>query len=408
MKPKKKLRWLWGTRLTFVMLMGLLPATALAEGSTPASSTADFSTDPTAALNLLNAAKTGAADSTWDNKTKTLTLNGVYFTTSADTGVKLPADATIVLRGENTIISGNSMSGDSYGIYADGNLAISGTGKLTANSGEAYEYGYGIEATGKLSISGNADVTAKGGTAQTENSYGLYGNNVTISGTAQVTAIGGAAHKDSVGISADDGTVDISGGTGTMTKVTGVSGTYLLPANRFTAPAGKKFKGWATSANGTVISGTTIGISANTTLYAIWEGSPQNIQPTPAPVVDTITYNGEVITADADGEYVSKKAKKPTILKFNKGKKSFKITWKKVKNVSGYQVQYATSKKFTKQTSKKVTYNGNKKFTKTVKKLKGGKKYYVRVRTCKNVKINGKTVKIYSSWSSAKAVTTKK
>ena len=125
-------------------------------------------------------------------------------------------------------------------------------------------------------------------------------------------------------------------------------------------------------------------------------------------MVDTITYNGEVITADADGEYVSKKAKKPTILKFNKGKKSFKITWKKVKNVSGYQVQYATSKKFTKQTSKKVTYNGNKKFTKTVKKLKGGKKYYVRVRTCKNVKINGKTVKIYSSWSSAKAVTTKK
>ena len=79
-----------------------------------------------------------------------------------------------------------------------------------------------------------------------------------------------------------------------------------------------------------------------------------------------------------------------------------------MKNVSGYQVQYSTSKNFTNQTSKKATYNGNKKFTKTVKKLKGGKKYHVRIRTYKNVKINGKTVRIYSSWSSAKAVKTRK
>lgn len=79
-----------------------------------------------------------------------------------------------------------------------------------------------------------------------------------------------------------------------------------------------------------------------------------------------------------------------------------------MKGVSGYQVQYSTSKKFTKQTTKKVTYKGNKKFTKTVKKIKGGKKYYIRVRTYKTIKVNGKTVKLYSSWSSSKAVTTRK
>ena len=65
-----------------------------------------------------------------------------------------------------------------------------------------------------------------------------------------------------------------NGGTGSMADVTGVSGEYTLPANGFTAPSGKQFKGWATSAGGSVISGTTIDVTANTTLYAIWEDIP--------------------------------------------------------------------------------------------------------------------------------------
>ena len=67
---------------------------------------------------------------------------------------------------------------------------------------------------------------------------------------------------------------DANGGTGTMADVTGVSGEYTLPANGFTAPAGKQFKGWATSADGTAIPGTTIDVTADTTLYAIWENIP--------------------------------------------------------------------------------------------------------------------------------------
>ena len=65
-----------------------------------------------------------------------------------------------------------------------------------------------------------------------------------------------------------------NGGTGTMADVTDISGEYTLPANGFTAPDGKQFKGWSTSADGTVISGTTIVVTANTTLYAIWEDIP--------------------------------------------------------------------------------------------------------------------------------------
>ena len=63
---------------------------------------------------------------------------------------------------------------------------------------------------------------------------------------------------------------DANGGTGTMPDVTGVSGEYTLPANGFTAPSGKQFKGWATSASGTVITGTSITVTADTKLYAIW------------------------------------------------------------------------------------------------------------------------------------------
>ncbi len=59
-----------------------------------------------------------------------------------------------------------------------------------------------------------------------------------------------------------------------MADVTGVSGEYTLPACGFAAPADKQFKGWATSADGTAIPGTTIDVTADTTLYAIWENIP--------------------------------------------------------------------------------------------------------------------------------------
>ena len=68
-----------------------------------------------------------------------------------------------------------------------------------------------------------------------------------------------------------------NGGTGTMADVTGVSGEYTLPANGFTAPDGKQFKGWATSADGSVISGTTYEVSSDTTFYAIWESKEYSI-----------------------------------------------------------------------------------------------------------------------------------
>ena len=95
------------------------------------------------------------------------------------------------------------------------------------------------------------------------------------------------------------------------------------------------------------------------------------------------------------------------VSKVKAAKKGFKVTWKKqATQTTGYQVQYSTSSKF--KSAKTVTISKNKTISKSVSKLSAKKKYYVRVRTYKTVKVNGKNVKLYSGWSKAKSVTTKK
>lgn len=88
-------------------------------------------------------------------------------------------------------------------------------------------------------------------------------------------------------------------------------------------------------------------------------------------------------------------------LKANKAAKNASITLNinKVKGAKNYQIQYSTKKNFkgaTSKTTKKTTY--------TIKKLKKGKKYYVRVRAAK---VNYAGVEVYSKWTK-KSVKTKK
>jgi len=63
---------------------------------------------------------------------------------------------------------------------------------------------------------------------------------------------------------------DADGGTGTMSGVTGVFGEYTLPANGFTAPAGKQFKAWSVGGSEKAV-GDKINVTANTTVKAVWE-----------------------------------------------------------------------------------------------------------------------------------------
>ena len=92
--------------------------------------------------------------------------------------------------------------------------------------------------------------------------------------------------------------------------------------------------------------------------------------------------------------------------KLSPGKKKLTITWKKqTKETSGYQIQCSLKKNF-KQVAT-VTVSGKKKSKVSLSGLKAKKNYFVRIRTYKNVKTNGKTVKSYSNWSDVKKIKTK-
>lgn len=99
--------------------------------------------------------------------------------------------------------------------------------------------------------------------------------------------------------------------------------------------------------------------------------------------------------------------KKTSLRSLKSAKKGFLVKWKKqTTETSGYQIQYATNKKFTKNVKYK-TISGNKTTLKNVQKLKTKKTYYVRIRTYKKVQYNKKTIRIYSGWSKIKKIKTK-
>lgn len=81
--------------------------------------------------------------------------------------------------------------------------------------------------------------------------------------------------------------------------------------------------------------------------------------------------------------------------------KGFKVYWKKVDSVSGYQIKYSTNSGF--KSSSSVTIKSSTTTSKKITNLKAKKKYYIKVRTYKTV--NGS--KKYSSWSKVKSITTK-
>ena len=78
------------------------------------------------------------------------------------------------------------------------------------------------------------------------------------------------------------------------------------------------------------------------------------------------------------------------------------MTWKKQTSpIDGYEIEYSTNKKFTKGTTKKKSVAKKNSTSTELSKLNQKKNYYVRIRTYKKITINGKSQKMYSSWSSS-------
>ena len=108
-----------------------------------------------------------------------------------------------------------------------------------------------------------------------------------------------------------------------------------------------------------------------------------------------------MVKATATPTAAPAKVKVPTVkkvssLKVSAKKKALAVSWKKLSNISGYQIQVSTKSSF--KGAKTITVSKSK--TKyTASKLKAKKKYYVRIRGYKTYKAaNGKNKKAYGSW----------
>ena len=116
----------------------------------------------------------------------------------------------------------------------------------------------------------------------------------------------------------------------------------------------------------------------------------------------TVTFKGNYSGTQKKTFNINPKG--TSISKVSAKSKGFALKWNKPKTqTTGYEIQYATDSKF-KKNKKTVTVNKNGTTSKTISKLKGNKKYYVRIRTYKTVSKK----KFYSDWSKTKTVKTKK
>lgn len=127
----------------------------------------------------------------------------------------------------------------------------------------------------------------------------------------------------------------------------------------------------------------------------------------PGTYTATVKFNGKNYTGTKKLTYkINAKAPAKTTVKLSKAKKtSLKASWSKVANATSYEVQYGTSKSFKGAKTVKVS---SKSSSTVLTKLKKNKKYYVRVRAVRTVKVDNKNTTLRASWSSAKNLKTKK
>ncbi len=120
----------------------------------------------------------------------------------------------------------------------------------------------------------------------------------------------------------------------------------------------------------------------------------------------TIEFQGKY-----SGEFTENftiRPKKTSLKKVSAKSRGIQVVWKKqTTQTDGYEIQYCTSGNFKGKTLKKATVKKGA-TAKKISGLKGKKKYYVRIRTYKTVRVDGKSKKLYSDWSGKKTVRTKR
>ena len=99
------------------------------------------------------------------------------------------------------------------------------------------------------------------------------------------------------------------------------------------------------------------------------------------------------------------KPKAVVISKILRNKSRLLVKWKKQKQtLSGYEISYSISRKFTKNTTRSVISGKGRATSKSVSKLKTGQRYYVRIRAFRTLNVDGKPKRLYSAWSKTETV----
>jgi len=235
-----------------------------------------------------NAPETGKQFKEWTG------IEGLTFTSGSNT----TATATFTMPAQDVNVSATyedipPVEPTKYAV-----TVTNGTGSGEYAEGEAVTITAYAPETGKQfkAWTGVEGLTFTSGSTTTETvTFTMPAQNVTVTAT-----------YEDVPVVTYSITFDANGGSGNMADVTGVIGSYTLPACSFTAPNGKQFAAW--EINGEEYAPETeIQVAADLTVKALWEVIPPVI---PDPVIvspttaQTITvYEGEQATMSIVAEH---------------------------------------------------------------------------------------------------------
>ncbi|OUQ62904.1 hypothetical protein B5E53_16915 [Eubacterium sp. An11] len=219
-----------------------------------------------------------------------------------------------------------------------------------------------------------------------------------------------------------------NGGTGAPASQTKYKESVLTLSTQKPKRTGYIFKGWAvtnTAESATYQPGGSYSSNSDVVLYAVWEkeeeqqtsdnGQTQNPghngNQNPTNDRNEIIINRDSNTTNnsvnkqKQEEKTSVNAKKSNLpkkgqLKAVKSlkKRTMKITWKKSKGITGYQIYISRKKNFSMETFQRIYKR--KKMSTIITGLKSKKKYYVKLRPYKK---QGKKI-YYGEWSKVKKV----
>ena len=260
--------------------------------------------------------------------------------------------------------------------------------------------------------------TEAGNSGSDTNSSGTSGTDNNDAGTGTGGAGNGGASAGGSGSGSGSGSGAAAGGGATQPSGLGSTGATGAASTADSSSATEASTTITTTKNKLTTKNTKVTLSKTSYIYDGKAKKPTvKVLNSKGKVLKssnyTVKYSNNVkagkatVTIKFKGKYTGTikatytiKPKTTAITGVTRNESKVALIWKKqATQTSGYQIQYATDKKFTKD-KQFVTVSGVKKTSKTIKKVSEDKTYYFRIRTYKTV--NGK--KVYSAWSKIKSV----